>query len=141
MLEQLIQQPVVRPAGTYLQAFIVITCILLWIYRGVAVQFNSNVGKGPCAQRADDASEAILDVVFLLYHGLRTGKTPRLQLIWVDTGSDGKPFQQWIKQHLDVRLEVVKHRWTGIRGVWVPAGVVIDWDKVLPKGFHVLPRR
>lgn len=73
MLEQLIQQPVVRPAGTYLQAFIVITCILLWIYRGVAVHFNSNVGKGPCAQRADDASEAILDVVFLLYHGLRIG--------------------------------------------------------------------
>ncbi|MGH2507580.1 MAG: transposase [Ktedonobacteraceae bacterium] len=68
------------------------------------------------------------------------GKTPRLQLIWVETGYDGKPFQRWVQQHLEVRLEVVKHPWTGIHGVWAPEGTVIDWDKVLPKGFHVLKR-
>jgi len=76
----------------------------------------------------------------VLLHPL-AGNMPRLQLIWVDTGYDGKPFQQWVKEHLGVRLEVVKHLWTGVRGVWAPEGAVIDWDKIMPKGFHVLPRR
>jgi putative transposase len=68
-------------------------------------------------------------------------KLPRLQLIWVDSGYDGAPFQQWVKECLNVRLEVVKHLWTGVRGVWVKAGQEVDWDKIFPKGFHVLPRR
>ena len=72
---------------------------------------------------------------------LLVGNMPRLQLIWADTGYDGKPFQQWIKEHLNVRLEIVKHRWTGIRGVWAPPEATIDWEKIMPKGFHVLPRR
>jgi putative transposase len=69
------------------------------------------------------------------------GKTPRLQVIWVDTGYDGKPFQQWVKEHLHVRLEVVKHPWTGLRAIWVKEGEEVDWDQIIPKGFHVLPRR
>ena len=69
------------------------------------------------------------------------GNLPRLQLIWVDTGYSGKLFKQWVKDHLGVRIEVVKHPWTGLHGVWAPEGAVIDWDKVMPKGFHVLPRR
>jgi putative transposase len=73
--------------------------------------------------------------------GLLVGKLPRLQLIWADSGYDGKPFSQWVKEHLGVRLEIVKHRWTGMRGVWAPQDVEIDWDKIMPKGFHVLPRR
>jgi putative transposase len=73
--------------------------------------------------------------------GLLLGKLPRLQLIWVDSGYNGKPFQQWVQEHLGVRLEVVKHRWTGRRGVWAPQDAEIDWDKIMPKGFHVLPRR
>jgi transposase len=76
----------------------------------------------------------------VLLHPL-AGNMPRLQLIWVDTGYDGQPFQQWVKEHLRVRLEVVKHPWTGVRGVWAPEGAKIDWDKIMPKGFHVLPRR
>jgi putative transposase len=76
----------------------------------------------------------------VLLHPL-AGKMPRLQLLWVDTGYNGKPFQEWIKEHLGLRLEVVKHRWTGVRGVWAPEGAVIDWDTIMPKGFHVLPRR
>jgi transposase len=35
----------------------------------------------------------------------------------------------------------VNHPWTGLRGVWAPEGTTIDWDKILPKGFHLLPRR
>lgn len=49
--------------------------------------------------------------------------------------------KQWVKEHLGVRLEIVKHAWTGIRGVWAPEGTKVDWDKIIPKGFHVLPKR
>ena len=69
------------------------------------------------------------------------GKLPRLQVIWAESGYAGTPFKHWVKEHLAVRLEIVKHAWTGLRGVWAPEGTTIDWDKVLPKGFHVLPRR
>lgn len=68
------------------------------------------------------------------------GKLPRLLLIWADSGYEGK-FEEWVKEHLGVRLEIVKHPWTGMRGVWAPAGVKVDWDQIIPKGFHVLPRR
>lgn len=54
------------------------------------------------------------------------GQLPRLQVIWVDSGYAGDPFKQWVKQHLGIRLEMVKRRWTGMRGVWVPEGVEID---------------
>jgi putative transposase len=65
---------------------------------------------------------------------------PRLQLIWADSGYNGK-CREWIKEHLGVEVEIVNHPWTGIKGVWAPEGTEIDWDKVKPKGFHVLPRR
>jgi putative transposase len=69
------------------------------------------------------------------------GHLPRLQLIWADSGYEG-PFESWVKEHLvGVRVEIVKHPWAGVRGVWAPKDAVIDWDTVLPKGFHVLPRR
>jgi transposase len=69
------------------------------------------------------------------------GHLPRLQVIWADSGYAG-PFENWVKEHLDgVRLEIVKHPWTGLRGVWAKEGAVIDWDTIMPKGFHVLPRR
>jgi len=69
------------------------------------------------------------------------GTLPRLQVIWVDSGYAGEPFTQWVKQHLGIRLEIVNHPWTGMRGVWAPEGAKIDWDKIMPKGFHILPRR
>lgn len=68
-------------------------------------------------------------------------KRPCLQLLWVETGSDGAPFQQSVKKHLHVRREVVKHPGPGVRGVWAPEGAAIDWDQVVPKGLPVLPRR
>lgn len=76
----------------------------------------------------------------VLLHAL-VGKLPRLQLIWADSGYDGNPFQQWVKEHLGIRLQVVKHPWAGIGGVWAPQDAKIDWDKIKPKGFHVLPKR
>jgi putative transposase len=35
----------------------------------------------------------------------------------------------------------VQHPWAGLKGVWAPKDAVIDWDKIKPKGFHILPRR
>jgi putative transposase len=67
------------------------------------------------------------------------GKLPRLQVIWADSGYAGNPFEQWVKASLGVRLEIVNHPWTGLRGVWAPEGTTIDWDKILPKGFHTNP--
>src|SRR5258708_39956083 len=29
----------------------------------------------------------------------------------------------------------------GIRAVWVKEGEEVDWDAIIPKGFHILPRR
>jgi putative transposase len=69
------------------------------------------------------------------------GTRPRLQVIWGESGSAGEPFKQWVKEHLGVRFEMVKHPWTGLRGVWAPEGATIDWDTIMPKGFHLLPRR
>jgi putative transposase len=69
------------------------------------------------------------------------GSLPRLQVIWGDSGYAGEPFEQWVKDHLGVRFEIVKHPWTGLRGVWAPEGAIIDWDKIMPRGFHVLKWR
>jgi len=76
----------------------------------------------------------------VLLHPL-AGTRPGLQGVWVETGDDGKPFQPWVNACLSVRLEVVTHPWTGLRGVWAPHGAVIDWDTILPTGVPVLPRR
>jgi transposase len=35
----------------------------------------------------------------------------------------------------------VDHPWSGLRGVRVPQGVEVDWQKIRPSGFHVLPPR
>ena len=69
------------------------------------------------------------------------GKLPRLQVIWADSGYSGDPFKQWVKEYLGVRLDIVNHPWTGIRAVWVKEGEEVDWDQIIPKGFHILPKR
>src|SRR5258708_18127178 len=62
------------------------------------------------------------------------------RVIWADTGYNGAPFEQWVKEYLGVRLEMVSHPWTGIRGVWAKEGAVIDWDQILPKGCAYPPQ-
>jgi putative transposase len=69
------------------------------------------------------------------------GTLPRLQLIWADSAYQGT-FEDWVKEHLaGVRVEIVNHPWTGIKGTYAPVGEKVDWDKIIPKGFHILPRR
>lgn len=69
------------------------------------------------------------------------GKRPRLPVIRVERGSAGSPCKLWGKDHLGVRLVMVTHPWTGMRGVWVPEGVEIDGEQSTPNGFHMRPRR
>jgi putative transposase len=75
----------------------------------------------------------------LLLDGARQ-EFPRLQHVWVDQGYTGSG-RGWIEAQLGWSVEVVQHP-PKPRGVWAPAGAVIDWAALRPKGFRgVLPRR
>jgi putative transposase len=76
----------------------------------------------------------------LLLEPLR-GCFPRLKLIWADSGYDKKGFPAWVKTTLGWDVEIVEHPWSGLRGVWAPKDAVIDWEKIRPRGFHVLKWR
>jgi putative transposase len=69
------------------------------------------------------------------------GCLPRMQLIWADSAYNKGGFIEWVKRTLGWKVEIVEHPWSGLRGVWAPEGAVIDWEKIRPSGFHVLPRR
>ncbi len=66
---------------------------------------------------------------------------PRLKLLWVDSAYKKGDFVAWVKERLGWEVEVVEHPWSGLRGVWVPQGAEVDWEKIRPKGFHVLKWR
>lgn len=68
------------------------------------------------------------------------GVFPRMKKVWLDVGYSGKG-RQWIEQEMGWETEIVKHAWTGLRAIWVPDGVEVDWEKIIPPGFRVLPRR
>src|SRR5215469_7379470 len=68
------------------------------------------------------------------------GTFPRMKKVWLDVGYSGKG-RQWIEQEMGWEAEIVKHRWTGLRGVWLPKGTEVNWEEIIPPGFHVLPRR
>lgn len=46
-----------------------------------------------------------------------------------------------MKETLGWTLKIVKHPWSGIKLTYVPVGTKVDWDAIIPKGFHILPRR
>lgn len=69
------------------------------------------------------------------------GCFPRLKLIWADSGYNKGGFAAFVKVTCGWEVEIVEHPWSGSRGTWVPEGHEVDWEKVKPKGFHVLPRR
>jgi transposase len=68
------------------------------------------------------------------------GTFPRMKKVWLDGGSSGKG-RQWIEQEMGWEAEIGKHRWTGLRGVWAAEGTEVNWEEIIPPGFHVLPRR
>lgn len=69
------------------------------------------------------------------------GRFPRITLIWADSGYTKGGFVEWVKQTLGWQVEIVEHPWSGLRGIFVPEGIEVDWEKIRPKGFHVLKRR
>lgn len=63
---------------------------------------------------------------------------PLIGKLWTDSIYNGS-FRAWAKEHLPhCDVEIVKHWWTGIRGVWVAPG---QQPPTIPSGFHLLPRR
>jgi putative transposase len=63
---------------------------------------------------------------------------PRIRKLWTDSGYNGR-FLSWAAKQLpNWDVEIVKHWWTGIKGVWVGPG---QEPPTIPSGFHVLPRR
>jgi len=73
----------------------------------------------------------------LLGDATLNARHPRLAHLGVDRGYAGRA-ARWIEETLGWRVEVVKHGWTGGKGVWVPPG---GTPPTIPSGFHVLPRR
>jgi len=62
----------------------------------------------------------------------------RIRKLWTDSNYNGR-FRTWAAEHLpDWDVEIVKHWWTGLRGVWVGPN---QEPPVIPSGFHVLPKR
>jgi putative transposase len=63
---------------------------------------------------------------------------PHIRKLWTDSGYNGR-FRTWAAEHLaNWDVEIVKHWWTGIKGVWVGPD---QEPPTIPSGFHVLPKR
>lgn len=63
---------------------------------------------------------------------------PRIRKLWTDSGYNGH-FRSWANEHLpNWDVEIVKHWWTGLKGVWVGPE---QEPPTIPSGFHILPRR
>jgi putative transposase len=69
------------------------------------------------------------------------GPFGRRKLIWADSGDKKEGFDEWVKATLGWEVAIVEHPWSGLRGVWVPQGVEVDWEKIRPSGFQGLKRR
>ena len=63
---------------------------------------------------------------------------PRFRHLWLDAGYKGKG-KDWVERTLGWTAKIVRR---SRRQRWVPEGVELDWNKILPpEGFIVLPRR
>jgi len=65
---------------------------------------------------------------------------PRIKLVWGDSHYGGT-FIGWLKEHVGWTVQTVKALTVPKRGLLVPEGEEVDWDKLFPKGFRPLPRR
>jgi putative transposase len=85
------------------------------------------------------------DGVKLVLPGPITTAFPRLQQVWLDSGSNGKgKGKDWIEQTLGGTAQMVAHP-PRYKKIGLPKDIPpeqIDWSKYLPPpGFRVLPRR
>ena len=65
---------------------------------------------------------------------------PRLQLIWGDSHYGGT-FLAWVKEQLGWTIQTVKALTVPKRGLLVPEGEEVDWEKLFPTGFRPQPKR
>jgi putative transposase len=67
-------------------------------------------------------------------------RLPRLKLIWGDSHYGGN-FLIWLKVNLGWLMQTVKGIKVPKRGILVPEGEEVDWEKLFPTGFRPQPRR
>jgi transposase len=65
---------------------------------------------------------------------------PKLKLVWGDSHYGGT-FIGWLKEHLGWTMQTVRALAMPKRGLLVPEGSEVDWEKLFPSGFRPLPRR
>ena len=65
---------------------------------------------------------------------------PQLKLVWGDSHYAGT-FIGWLQEQLGWTMQPVRALTMPKRGVLVPEGEEVDWDKLFPSGFRPLPRR
>ena len=65
---------------------------------------------------------------------------PSIKLVWGDSHYAGT-FIAWLKEQVGWTMQPVRALTVPKRGVLVPEGEEVDWDKLFPSGFRPLPRR
>jgi putative transposase len=68
------------------------------------------------------------------------GRCPRLKLLWGDNHDSGT-FRPWTRLTLGWEIQVVKALTVPMRGLLLPEGEDVDWEKLFPSGCRPLPRR
>lgn len=63
-----------------------------------------------------------------------------IKLVWGDSHYGGQ-FRTWMKVNLGWMMQTVKALTVPKRGILVPEGEEVEWDKLFPKGFRPQPRR
>jgi putative transposase len=65
---------------------------------------------------------------------------PRMKLLWGDSHYGGT-FIGWLRWNVGWTMQTVRALTVPKRGLLVPEGTEVDWDKLFPPGFRPLPRR
>ena len=65
---------------------------------------------------------------------------PRMKLLWGDSQYGGN-LLLWLKVNLGWAMQTVKALSMPKRGLLVPEGEEVEWEKLFPSGFRPLPRR
>jgi putative transposase len=65
---------------------------------------------------------------------------PRMKLVWGDSRYAGQMIT-WLKVNLGWTMQPVRALTVPKRGLLVPEGEEVEWDKLFPSGFRPLPRR
>ena len=72
-------------------------------------------------------------------NSLRANNRAELTLTTYQT--DLSQFITWLKEHVGWSMQTVRALTMPKRGLLVPEGEEVDWDKLFPSGFRPLPRR